>query len=235
MKKYITLLSIPFIFASCSSGIEGEGTANQEKEFAVDLFTTIDAKCNCDITLIPSEENKVVVESHQNLIDNLEIKSSGSDLVIKEKENVAKYSLYNVNIYINPNLEEIELYNQSKLKISGTLKSDKIKIETNDQSKIEQSFLEIKDLKLSLSDQTFTNLSGTVINLDLKATDQSKAELQNLQTVEIDFNAQDNTTLTLYAMKDLSGTASDNAQVSYKGDPNKDTTEKDRALINQIQ
>lgn len=233
MKKYILTLIALLIFFSCSSGLEGEGAATAQKEFAVDTFTTIETNCNCDVTLIPSETTKVSVESHQNLIDNLEIQSDGKDLVIKEKKSVDKYDLYNVNIYFNPNLTKVELNNQSKLKISGTLKADNFDLEVNDQSTVNESFLEIKDMELDVSNQTQVKMKGTVIKLNIEASDESRTDLIDLQAVEVNFDAKNNASLSVYAMKDLSGTATDNAQVSYKGDPNKDTNEKDRAFIQQ--
>lgn len=233
MKNYILTITGSLIFFSCSSGLEGEGVATAQKEFAVDNFTTIETNCNCDVTLIASETSKVVVESHQNLIDNLEIQSDGKDLVIKEKKSVNKYDLYNVNIYFNPSLTKIELNNQSKLKISGTLKADDFEMEVNDQSTVNETFLEIKDLDLDVSNQAQVKMNGTVIKLNIDASDESRTDLIDLQAVEVNFDAKNNASLSVYAMKDLTGTATDNAQVSYKGDPNKDTNEKDRAFIQQ--
>src|SRR5690606_28332926 len=89
------------------------------------------------------------------------------------------------------------------------------------------------DLEIDASNQAQIKMNGTVIQLDINTSDESRADLKDLQAVEIDFSAKDNSSLSVYAMKDLSGTASNNAEVDYKGDPNKDTTEKDRAIIRQ--
>lgn len=233
MKNSILILISSFSIISCNSGLEGEGAAIAKKEFAVDQFNSIEANCNCDITIIPSEISKVVVESHQNLIENLELNSKRGELIIKEKKNVGKYDLYNINIYSPSNLNEIELNNQSKMKVSGTIKADKFKIEVNDQSTIGQTYVDIKNFELDLSNQTHVTISGTVINLDLDASDESNANLAELQAVEIDFEVKNNANVSIYALKDLSGKASDNAQVSYKGDPNKNTKETGSAMINK--
>ena len=231
MKNLSLFISIPLLILSCNSGLEGEGAATAQKEFAVDHFSSLETNCNCDVTLIPSEISKVVVETHQNLIENLEIKSNGNNLIIKELKSVKQYDLYNVNVYFNPSLNEVELNGQSKMKISGTLKANKFGLEINDQSTVTETFVDIKDFDLDISDQTSVKITGTAINFDLNASDQSRGELSELQAVEIDFDASDNASLSIYAMKDFKGKASENAQVFYKGDPNKDTTEKDRAII----
>lgn len=233
MKKLLLTFSGLILIISCSSGLEGEGPATAKKEFSLEQFNHLETNCNCDITIIPSETAKLVVESHQNLIDNLELTSKRGNLVINEKSKVGEYDLYNVNIYSPAALNKIELNNQSRMKISGTLKAEKFKIHANDQATIDQAYVDIKEFELNLSDQTNATVTGTAINLDLNASGQSIANLSELQTVEIDFTAKNQSNLSLWVMKDLSGKASDNAIVTYKGDPNKDTKETGRAVISQ--
>lgn len=231
--RNLILLFILIAATSCNSGLEGEGTASVKKEFTFTSFNSIEANCNCDITLIPSETSKVVVESHQNLIDNLDLKLKGNELEISEKKNVGQFDLYNILIYLPSDLKEIELNKQARLKTSGTIKADRLKIEANDQSSISQTYLDIKDLKLDISDQSGAVISGIAINLRVSSSDEAIGNFSELQAVEIDFDAEDNSHISLYAMKNLSGKAENNAQVSYKGDPYKNTTEKDRAFINK--
>lgn len=231
MKNLILAGSSFLLLFSCNSGIEGEGAATAIKEFKTDGFSEVEAGCNCDITIIPSETNKVIIESHQNLIDNFEVKTSGNQLTIKEKKKVSKYDLLNVNIYVTSGLKEIELNRRAKMKVAGALKSDKLEISANDQSNISQTYLDVKNLELDLSGQSNIHLGGTAINLKVSASDESQTDLSDLQSVEVKFDAEDNSGLKLNVLKELSGQASDNAQVSYTGDPDKNTTEKDRALV----
>src|SRR5690606_19312031 len=233
MKNLILILTVSFSILSCTSKIEGESVATAKKEFKTGHFKNLDINCNCDVTIISSEISKVVAESHQNLIDNLEVVFNGKNLKIKEKRPVGEYDLYNVNIYTNPGLSKIKLSKQTKMKISGTLKSEKLKIEAKDQAFINQSYLDIQNLELDFSDQSNVNLSGTAINLNLDIADESIADLSNLQTVKAEFNAAGNAMTTIHALKDLSGKAIDNSKVFYLGDPNKNTTEKDKAIINK--
>lgn len=233
MKKLLLTFSGLILITSCSSGLEGEGAATAKKEFTIEQFNSIEANCNCDIKIIPSETQKVVVESHQNLIDNLELVSKRGNLVINEKSKVGEFALYNVNIYSPATLNEIELNNQSRMKISGTLKAEKFKIDANDQSAVTESYVDFKEFELNLSDQSNATITGTAINLDVESSNQAIGNLSELQSVEIDFSAKNQSNLSLWVMKDLSGEASDNAQVTYKGDPNKDTKETGQAIINK--
>ncbi len=233
MKKLLLMPIVSILFISCNMGLNGEGAATSKKEFPLTDYQSIEANCNCDITLIPSNNPKVVVESHQNLIDNLEINVNGNNLKIKEKSKVDQFDLYHVVVYSPVSLNEIELNKQSRMKISGTLKADRFKIEAKDQSFLDQAYVDIQDFEIELSDQAHLTITGTAINLDVDSSDQANGNFADLQTVDIKFKAEDNSNMSLYAMKNLSGEAQNNAQVSYKGDPNKNTTEKDRAFINK--
>lgn len=233
MKKLFLIPLALTLLTSCGSGLEGEGPASVRKEFSVNPFSSLEIYCNCDITLIPSESTKIIVESHQNLIDNLELNSKRNELTLREKKKVGEYNLYNILIYTPAGLNEIELNKQVNFKISGTLKSDKLKFEVNDQAIVSQTYLDIKDLEFDLSDQTHAEITGVSINLEVSSSDESIGNFAGMQAVDIRFEAEDNSSLSLYAMKNLSGKAENNAQVSYKGDPYKNTTEKDRANINK--
>lgn len=230
MKKFILLSFATFTLLSCNSSIEGEGAATANQEFEIEAFNKIEINCNCDVTIIPSDSTKVVMETHQNLLENMAVDSKKNKLTIKEIKNVSNFKLNNLNIYVT-DLQEIKLNRQAKLKISGTLKTDKIQIETNDQTSINQAYVDFKELKLTAKDQSKIELSGLVINLDLQIHNQAQAHLEKLQVVDIEFSAKDNAIATINPLKSMSGKASGTSQVLYTGDPYKETQESDRALI----
>lgn len=231
MKKTILISLILFGLMSCKSKIEGEGPASFEQEFETDIFGELEISCNCDVTLIPSENTKIVVESHQNLIDNLQIDSKRKKLKISEKNKVKKYSLYNLNIYFNSELSKVELKDQSKLKISGTLKAEKMEFKTSGNSIINDAFVDIDKFKIETKDNSNVYIKGTAIDLNVDTGNESIVDLFELQSVDVNFKAKDNSNLSVSPMKNLKGTAVDNSVVNYKGDPNKDATAKDKSII----
>lgn len=231
MKTKAFLFITAIFLIGCQSKIEGEGTANSVQEYAVDIFNSIDVNCNCNLTLIPSEETKVVIESHENLIQNLKVNLKRSKLTIDEISTVEKFSLYNVNVYFNPELKNIYLGQQSKMKVSGTMKAEEITINMSDEAILNDAFLELKKFDLEMNDQSQATINGTAIDQNISTNDESIADLSNLQGVDVKIKAKKNSSLTVNAMKNLSGTAYDNAKVYFLGDPKKDISEKDRATI----
>lgn len=231
MRFLIYTILFTFLLTSCQSSIEGEGPATETQEYAVDFFEELNVDCNCDLTLIPSEDTKVVIETHENIIENLDIDSKKKKLNITEKSNVKKYSLYNVNVYFNPELTQINLNNNTKMKFSGTLKADKMAFDLRDNASIYDTYVDLKEMELDISGNSQVSFNGTAIDQKINATNDARADLSELQAVDIDFKAKKDAALTVYAMKKLSGKATDNAVVYYLGDPKKNTTEKDRAII----
>lgn len=231
MKTKAFLLIIIIFLIGCQSKIEGEGNANSIQEYAIDTFSLLDVKCNCNLTLIPSQETKVVIESHENLIQNLKVNLKRNKLTIEEISTVEKFSLYNVNIYFDPQLKNINLGQQTKMKISGTMKAKEIIMNLSDNAILNNAYLELKTFDLEMNDQSQATINGTAIDQNISTNDESIADLSNLQGVDVKIKAKKNSNLTVNAMKSLSGTAYDNAKVYFLGDPKKDISEKDRATI----
>ena len=93
MKKIYVLSVASLLFASCQSNIDGEGPSNQKiVSKNVETIQSLEANCNCELTLIPGTENKVEVESHQNILDNFTIEAKGKTLLLSEKIPVDKYN-----------------------------------------------------------------------------------------------------------------------------------------------
>lgn len=233
MKKIITLTLAALFFVSCSSPIEGEGAATGIKEIETGDFQKIEVDCNCYLTLIPSETSKLVIESHENLIENTEVKSKKKSLKISEKKRVEDFDLYNLNLYTSTPLSDIVLSGKARMKTSGTLTSDKLSLTAKDETSVSQAHMEVGDADFDFRGQSKINISGTAVNLSLNADGKSDADLSKLICVDINFKAFDYSALTLYAMKNLKGRAHDNSVVFYLGNPSKSTTEKDKAIIQQ--
>lgn len=232
MKKILIFLIIPLLFISCNSSIDGEGMGNIEQEFATDVFSNLKINCNCDVTIIPSTVSKVVVESHQNLIDNLQIKSKKKDLEITESKNVDSYELYNVNVYVNEGISKIDLEKNANAKFSGTVRAEKLKLTVKDKSHLSEAHVQdIRNLELDMDKDAKVVLTGSAVNVKINSSGKSDANLSGLTAVDVDFKTKDYSSISLHVLKGMSGTASDNSQVLYTGDPKKDATEKDKARI----
>ncbi len=233
MKKtlFVGFLSL-FVF-SCSSSIDGDGVATAQKEFTADLVKDLNVSCNCNLILVPGNKTGVKVESHQNIIDNLEVTAKGNSLVIKEKSNVDEYSAYDVYVYVTRDLEKLNVEKQTSMITSGTLNVDALKMTVADQAQINQTFLITNNFDLKAEDQANILLEGTAGTMKVKAYGESKLNLFRYEVNEADFKTDDNALLDINARQTLYGSAKGNSIVNFMGDPNKDTKVADRAQVNK--
>lgn len=230
MKKLL-ILPLFVLAASCSSSIDGEGAATEQKSFTVDQISKLEIGCNCNVTLIPGNEIGVKVESHQNINDNLTVEAKNGSLKIGESKNVNQYSAYDVFVYVTRDLKEIELLKQTNLKVSGTLNVDDLQIETTNQAKIDEATVITNNFKLSAYDQSSVRLKGTSVSLVYKGENQSNAELFGFETNDAQVFTNDNAILKLNSRNSLSGSAKGNSVISYLGEPQKDTKIADNAQV----
>lgn len=231
MKKIFLFGLFSFFLTSCTSTIDGEGAATAEKEYTANTIKDLSISCNCNVILVPGNKTGVKVDSHQNLIDNLEVEAKENSLKIKEKSNVDQYSAYDVYVYTTRDLEKLNVNKQTSLTTSGTLNVDKLDLIVKDQARINQTFLITNNFNLETDDQTNIMLEGTAATMKVKAYGEAKLNLFKYEVNEANFTTDDNAMLDINARQTLYGSAKGNSIVNFLGDPNKDTKISDRAQV----
>ncbi|WP_413531757.1 GIN domain-containing protein [Empedobacter brevis] len=231
MKKTILLGILGLVATSCSSSIDGEGAATAQKEYTADNIKDLSVSCNCNLILVPGNTSGVKVESHQNIIDNLEVDAKNNSLTIKEKSNVDQYSAYDLYVYVTRDLEKIDVNKQTSMTTSGTLNVDELTMNAKDQARINQTFLITNNFDLKAEDQTNIMLEGTAGTMKVKAYGEAKLNLFKYEVNEANITTDDNALLDINARQTLYGSAKGNSIVNFMGDPNKDTKVADRAQV----
>ena len=231
MKKIFLYGLFTFLLASCTSTIDGEGAATAEKEYPASTIKDLSISCNCNVIMVPGNKTGVKVDSHQNLIDNLEVEAKDNSLKIKEKSNVNQYSAYDVYVYVTRDLEKLNVNKQTSLTTSGTLNVDKLDLIVKDQARINQTFLITNNFNLQADNQTNIMLEGTAATMKIKAYGEAKLNLFKYEVNEANFTTDDNAMLDINARQTLYGSAKGNSIVNFLGDPNKDTKISDRAQV----
>ena len=231
MNKFLAFSFLGFALTACSSSIDGEGVATSEKTFTVDQITNLNVACNCNVSVIPGAEVGVKVESHQNIIDNLQVEGKNGKLSIKENKQVGEVSAYDVFVYVTRDLKEIELNKQTLLTASGTLAVDDLNMKLKDQAKVDKLNVITNNLKLAVTDQAAANITGSSIALIYKGSNQSQANLFGFETNDAQVFTSDNAILEINSRKSLSGSVKGNSVVTYMGDPTKDTKITDNAQV----
>ena len=134
MKKLLALLLV--LLVACekpSDCIESEGTI-MTREVPVTAFTRIEVYRGIGVEITQGSEYKVVLQSGENFINNIQVVQDGNVLKIRDKSTcnwVREYGVAKV-IITAPNLEEIYSKTEQDIRSVGTLNYPLLHIYAND-------------------------------------------------------------------------------------------------------
>uniref|UniRef100_UPI0039A66A72 GIN domain-containing protein n=1 Tax=Ornithobacterium rhinotracheale TaxID=28251 RepID=UPI0039A66A72 len=231
MKKILLLSALGLSLISCQKDITGEGSADMAQDYKVQNFDKIEAKGMFKITLIENDSAYISVQTHENLIENLDISTSGNTLKINEKKEVNGFESYNVYVYYNQPIEEIDLAGKVLAESAGIIQGNKLDISTQDEAKVNQFSVNLKELEAEAKDKSEMAISGVVTKLSLEGKGLSSIQFDRLSATVASVNLNDEAKAALAVQNELSGKISDNTSLEYSGNPKKDVDVKDRAKI----
>lgn len=231
MKKIVLLSALGLGLISCQQSITGEGAANMAQDYKVQSFDEIEANGMFKITLIENDSAYISIQSHQNLIENLDIATKGNTLTIKEKKEVNGFESYNVYVYYNHPIVEIDLGGKVLAEASGTFSGNKLEIYTGDQARVDQFNVNLKELKAKAKNQSEITLAGVATKINVDAEDFGKLNLGKLNTTVAKVELSNEAKAELEVQNELSGKIENNTTLVYSGNPKKEVDVKDRAKI----
>lgn len=232
MKKIIPIILIfGLILSACTEGIKGEGDANGSVDFKIEPFDAIDANGSFKLVLIPFDSSYVSVQSHENLIQNMDIYVQNKTLHLGEKTPVERFESYVVYMYFNGNLNEISTAGKVLLETEGIIEIDDFELTTKDASNVNQFGLIAKEAKMSALDKSEVTINGEVSKLNLKSKDYAKVNLEDFKVKVLDVDLAGEADVQVDVSKELTGRVLQNANLTYDGNPTKDVEVKDNGEI----
>lgn len=228
---YIYLIFPALILFSCNSGVKGEGTADIAQDYMIDNYKNIEATGKFKLLLVPNDSAYISVQTHANLIENLEIYNQGSTLNISEKKPIDSFESYVVYVYYNQDIEKITISDRVLMETQDDLITEEIRITANDATIIRQFNLIAKDAKIIANNKSEIEISGRATTALLKAKEYAKMELEDLdiKVAEVDLAGESDVKAKI--SKELTGRVLNNSTLYYEGTPSKDVDVKDRGEI----
>ncbi|MDO5655795.1 MAG: DUF2807 domain-containing protein [Flavobacteriaceae bacterium] len=231
MKPFLLFFSFLLLLTSCSDQIKGEGDAQLAQDFMVENFSDIEASGKFKLLLIPNDSAYVSVQSHRNLIENMDIYVRNKTLTIAEKKNVDSFESYVIYLYYTNELKSIEISEKVLLESASTLTFDKFKISAKDQAVVQQFVLNAKEVDLKVDDKAEVRISGTASTVDLKAKDYASVEIESLPTKVLKVDLSGEAEVMANVNKELKGRVLQNSTLRYIGSAVKDVDVKDKGEI----
>ena len=233
MKSFNVFLTMMILaLSACTNSIEAEGNAEIAQDFKVENFDKISAVGNFKMILIPNDSAYVSVQSHQNLIDNMDIYVRNKTLYIKENKEVENFESYVVYLYFNQ-LKEISISGKILLETSNPLIFDKIEITASDRSMIQQFDVTVKEANFTVLDKSEVDIIGEATKVKLKAKDYANVDLLNLETKIMELDLGGNADVKVNVNNELSGRILQNSSLKHEGNPVKNIEIKENAEISK--
>lgn len=235
MKHIVLILSL-LVFVGCQSDIKGDGPANKTKVYHFTNIKEINFQTNAQVKFIlnESDSTKVEIQSHQNLIENLEVSQKDDILKLSEKENVMENDVYMVTIYVNQKILDLNLAKGTNAQFFGRFIFNELKLGVKDSAKITELDIQGKQLNLRVEDFGRVEMSGHLSQLDLHISDFANAQMKALFCDEADIDASGETKTSLTVIKELAVNATEKAEVFYLSDPNKKIKSDDQSIVRKI-
>lgn len=221
MKQTSTILTLicilSLLFHSCSLNIK-RGNGNIEiQEIELDKFNTVNIGGNYDVTLIKSNENKVIIETDENLFPYINTEVFNQSLNINSVHQLKSTEGTTIEIYYTQ-IHHIHSTGASNIEHRGILENENLTIDLSGIGSIE---LEIKSTTLS------TNLTGAGVitlygNTDLMETHISGAgglRAFGLKSSECSINLSGLGGAEIMATEKLEATITGVGGIVYAGNP----------------
>lgn len=205
MKTISCLIAAMFI-VSCHSlhceGVTGSGKVTQ-KTYDVANFKEVDLSVVFDVVIIPSDNEKVVVETDDNLQNLLIIENDNNSLAIKMKPetNISRKTKGKITIYAKE-LSEITNSSVATLENQGVLNSKKLIL---NNSAVGNANLKINtsDLTINNSGVGNTDIDGSCDNLKIQNSAVGNFDASDLKCKHLDIDNRAVGNTKVYAYEDI--------------------------------
>ena len=194
------------------------------QERQIEPFTKLEATSGINVELHKlenAEENeRLLVETHEDMMDNLITESKDGKLVIKLKHgrytNVKKR---NVQVYFK-NLDEIRAHAAASISCGDKFVADSLDVESSSAARIDLKDIETKILNCEVSSASMANISGKVEDGKFSASSAAQINATGVSVAKCEIDASSASQIRLGEIEELSIEANSAATVSYKGSPN---------------
>ena len=185
MKKIISIpiLCLTLLFACQKSfDVHPEGKATQKRiDFNKESFFKIKATDHLNVTLIPSEENYIEIETDAEYQKYIVAQILGNTLDIRRANSAKTSELLPVNIIVHyEKLSIISAYKKSTIQTEGSINTEHLLLDIQAESKF-NSKLDCTDVEIYIDQKSSSVLTGSTSTIKGTVKDNSSINIEELQ------------------------------------------------------
>lgn len=221
MKKIALFSLVILVFAgSCREiagrRVRGSGNITTENRSASG-FNSIDVSGAIDVFVKQDSSTSVKVEADDNILEYVEVHTSGSTLEIYTEHNLNLKPSHKIKVYVsNPEYKDLRVSGASSIRTENEISSDALDIELSGSS---EGRLELNAPKVSvnLTGASNAEIRGKTKDFDGGASGASEIKGFDLLTENAEVDASGASHIEVFASVKLQGHASGASSVNYKG------------------
>ncbi len=225
MKKVIVGIAVAVVltvvllavFGVLGGVVIGSGNLTT-RNFALSDFTEVLARSGFQLELVQSSTFSVEVTADDNVMDYIDVDTSGNTLEIKPQWNRSFRSVTLRAKITTPDLYEITLSGGSQASISGFSSSHHLSVRLSGGSRVTGD-ITAGDAYFGLSGGSQVSLQGTADDLDVNGSGGSQLELEAFSANNADINLSGGGRATINVNGALDVNLSGGSHVTYIGEP----------------
>ncbi len=221
---FIILAGIGFILSSCNNGINcsiGSGPIVTE-EIELGSFSQINFEVAGNVTIIESTEQKVVVESHQNMVDQINTSISDDTWRIRFRTCFRNYDKFNVTIYTT-NINGILLSGSGNITSQGMVPSENLVALISGSGNITFE-TQTDNVSADISGSGNIILSGSSNSQIFGISGSGGIRSFDMSSIKCDITISGSGNCEVNASQNLDVRISGSGSVFYKGNPSLNTS-----------
>ncbi|MBP3517058.1 MAG: DUF2807 domain-containing protein [Parabacteroides sp.] len=210
------------LLCSCHiNKVSGDGNI-VSKEIPTEDYSKIRIKGeNIDLRYTQSDGAPYLkIETDQNILDLLEIKSNSNELVIRPQDRHTGIRPTRFIVETNSTaLKALRMAGSGNCNLGTGLTGDKLEIKTAGGGTIEAEAIAIAHLDCEIAGSCTLCLSGKTEKMEIESAGSSKVKAFDLETDELDCQAAGSTHIEVTANKTISVQIAGSGTIRYKGNP----------------
>jgi hypothetical protein len=219
--RYAIIILIALLALAACDQVTITGSGNVvESEESFTGFDRVEVEHSFRVTITQGEEYQVTIRVDDNLVDQLDVRKSGSTLTIG-LEPARSFTIFSATMQaeiVMPELKGVGLSGNSRAMITGFASSDDFEAGLSGSSELEGD-IEAGDTRLGLSGSSQVVLSGSGEDLTIDASGSSDLDLSDFTAGNADIDLSGASTATVNISGTLDVSASGSSDVYYLGDP----------------
>ncbi|MFA6059340.1 MAG: head GIN domain-containing protein [Taibaiella sp.] len=220
MKKLLLIPSLAVLaFASCDfNRVQGDGNV-VSKSFNQTGFKDIDASSAMNVILKQGTDYSVKIDAEKNLLELIEVRKEGDELVVGFKDNVNVGPTKDINVYITaPEFHKLGGSGACTFSNNDVITGNEIKLDLSGACNTHLN-VDVKKLDIEASGASEIEVKGKAVYFAVDGSGSTSISAFQLISENADIELSGAGDAKVFASKSLKADLSGAGSVQYKGNP----------------